>query len=86
MPALLGLKMGIFTNNPVRTSCNFFRLGSAFLEGEMTEPSLKKLREVRTQFMVTKNRFSVATKVAKLPVSNLESGGTLGATEILVIT
>ena len=29
---------------PVRTSRNFFRLGSAFLEGEMTKPSLKKLR------------------------------------------
>ena len=36
-------------NNPDRTSHNFFRLGSAFLEGEIAEPSLKKLREVRTQ-------------------------------------
>ena len=36
---------------PVRTSRNFFRLGSAFLEGEMAEPTLKKLREVQTQMM-----------------------------------
>ena len=34
---------------PVRTSRNFFRLGSAFLEGEMAKLSLKKLREVPTQ-------------------------------------
>ena len=34
--------------NRVCTSRNFFRLGSAFLEGEMTKPSLKKLREVQT--------------------------------------
>ena len=38
-----------FKTIPVRTSRNFFRLGSAFLEGEMAEPSLKKLREVQTQ-------------------------------------
>ena len=37
---------------PVRTSCNFFRLDSAFLEGEIAEASLKKLREVRTQLVV----------------------------------
>ncbi len=29
---------------PVRTSRNFFRLGSAFLDVEMAKPSLKKLR------------------------------------------
>ena len=39
----------IMNNNPDRTSHNFFRLGLAFLEGEIAEPSLKKLREVRTQ-------------------------------------
>ena len=44
-----GVIAEIFTIIPVRTSRNFFRLGSAFLEGEMAEPSLKKLREVRTQ-------------------------------------
>ena len=46
---------------PVRTSRNFFRLGSAFLEGEMAEPSLKMLREVRTGMLdaIVSNRLLV---------------------------
>ena len=43
---------------PVRTCCNFFRLSSAFLEGEIADPSLKKLREVRTQLLLEVQLFS----------------------------
>ena len=40
------------SNIPLRTSRNFFRLGSAFLEGEVAELSLKKLRKVQTQIVL----------------------------------
>ena len=39
-------------NIRVCTSRDFFKLGSAFFEGEMAELSLKKLREVQTQFQL----------------------------------
>jgi len=38
----------------VCTPCNFFRLDYAFLEGEMDEPSLKKLREVHSRLNLKK--------------------------------
>ena len=58
----------LIADNRVCTSCSFFRLGLAFLEGEMAEPGLKKFGEVQTWILTTEDLVQHANQSCALHI------------------